>query len=65
MTRLLLLNMAKAKHYCAECQTHFGGPPNYISPEEHANIEHDGGIFRGIKDGNFRDWKRRNRTIVD
>lgn len=51
--------MAKSKHYCADCDTHFGGSPNHITPEEHANIEHEGGFFRGIKDGNWEDWEKR------
>lgn len=51
--------MAEAKHYCATCDTHFGGPPNYISPEEHANIAHEGGVFRGIENADWKDWERR------
>lgn len=51
--------MARAKHYCATCDTHFGSDPNNVTPEEHANIEHDGGMFRGVKNGNYKDWKRK------
>lgn len=55
--------MAKSKHYCATCDTHFGGSPNYITPKEHADIAHDGGLCRGIKNGDWRDWKRKNTKI--
>jgi len=55
----LLTHMAKAKHYCASCDTHFGGPPNNITPQEHADIAHDSGIFKGIKNGTKKDWDRR------
>lgn len=51
--------MARSKHYCADCDTHFGGPPNNVTPEQHAEVAHDGGIFRGIKDGNYKDWNRK------
>ena len=51
--------MAQASHYCRDCDTHFGGPPNNITPEEHAEIAHDGGIFRGIRNGNYKDWNRK------
>lgn len=51
--------MARAKHYCRDCDTHFGGPPNSISPEEHADIAHEQGLFRGIRDGDKWDWQRR------
>jgi hypothetical protein len=50
--------MAESNHYCAECG-HFGGPPNNISPEEHAEIEHDGGLFQGIEDGTKEDFERK------
>jgi hypothetical protein len=53
--------MAQSKHYCADCETHFGGPPNYVTPEEHADHRHNGGLFRGVKNGNFRDWNRMER----
>lgn len=53
--------MAQSKHYCADCETHFGGPPNYVTPEEHADHRHNGGLFRGVKNGNFRDWNRVER----
>lgn len=36
--------MARATHYCITCETHIGGPPNDISPEEHIEIAHDGGL---------------------
>lgn len=52
--------MVESKHYCADCQTHFGGSPNYVTPEEHADIAHGGGWFRGIANGDFRDWTRRH-----
>lgn len=50
--------MASSEHYCAICDTHFGGPPNNISPKEHASIEHDG-IFQGIENGSYKDWNRK------
>lgn len=56
--------MARANHYCADCDTHFGGPPNYVTPEEHADIAHDGGLFRGIRNGNYKDWQRREQFRV-
>lgn len=56
--------MARAKHYCADCDTHFGGPPNYVTPQEHADIAHDGGVFRGIENGNYEDWQRREQFHV-
>lgn len=51
--------MAQAKHYCADCDTHFGGPPNNISPAEHADVAHGGGMFRGIENGNYKSWERK------
>lgn len=55
--------MPKSRHYCADCDTHFGGPPDNITPEEHAEIEHNGGIFRGVEDGNYKDWKRKENYV--
>lgn len=49
--------MAQSKHYCATCETHYGGPPNNITPKEHADIAHDGKLFFGIKNGTWKDWK--------
>lgn len=49
--------MVESKHYCADCDTHYGGSPNYISPEEHADIAHEGKFFRGVENGNWKDWK--------
>lgn len=57
--------MARAKHYCADCETHFGGPPNNITPEEHANTAHNGGMFRGVRNGNYEDWKRKQQFRQD
>lgn len=54
--------MAQSKHYCAICDTHFGGPPNNITPEQHADTAHDGGLFKGIRNGNYKDWQRRQKT---
>jgi len=48
--------MAKANHYCAECDTHFRA-----TVEQHANTYHNGGVFRGITDGNWRDWERKQQ----
>jgi hypothetical protein len=47
--------MAEAKHYCAECDTHFR-----VDPQEHADLEHDGYLFHGIENGDFRDYKRKH-----
>lgn len=41
----------RAKHYCADCNTHFRATLN-----QHAETYHDGGVFRGIRYGNFRDY---------
>jgi hypothetical protein len=38
--------MARAKWYCNTCETYFGGAPNYISPKQHTDVSHDGGIIR-------------------
>lgn len=46
--------MAEADHYCADCDTHFNA-----SPEQHAETYHDGGIFRGVRNGNYRSYERR------
>jgi len=43
--------MAEAKHYCADCDTHFRA-----DPEQHAETYHDGGMFRGIEGGNKSDY---------
>jgi hypothetical protein len=45
--------MAEANHYCASCDTHFRA-----DLEQHAEIYHDGGVFRGIEQGNYQDYKR-------
>jgi len=55
--------MAEANHYCADCDTHFGGPPNYVTPEEHADIAHNGGVFRGVRNGNYRDYERKTGRL--
>jgi hypothetical protein len=57
--------MARAKHYCADCDSHFGGSPNNITPEEHANIAHNSGMFRGVQNGNYKDWKRKQQFRRD
>jgi hypothetical protein len=57
--------MAISKHYCATCDTHFGGPPNDVTPEEHADIEHNGSFFKGIVNGNYKDWQRKEQHRVD
>lgn len=46
----------ESNHYCADCDTHFRLPP-----EEHARIEHDDGLFRGVVDGDYRDYFRATR----
>lgn len=45
--------MAEARHYCADCDTHFRA-----SIEEHAELCHDGGFFRGIENGDYQDYLR-------
>jgi len=57
--------MPHADHYCADCDTHFGGPPNNMTPEEHADVAHDGGLFRGIEDGDYEDWERKEQYRVN
>lgn len=56
MLGLLYVSMAESKHYCADCKTHFT-----VSPQEHADIEHGGGLFRGLEGGDWKDWRRRQR----
>lgn len=55
--------MAEANHYCADCDTHFGGPPNHMTPEEHADFTHGGGMFRGVRNGNYRDYERKTGRL--
>lgn len=43
--------MAEAKHYCADCDTHFRA-----DIEQHAETYHNGEMFRGIEDGNKNDY---------
>lgn len=45
--------MAEAQWYCAECETFGGGPPNNMTPEEHIEFAHDGGLAR-IQDASDR-----------
>ena len=52
--------MARARHYCRDCQTHFR-----VSPRQHADTAHQGGLFRGIVDGTWRDWRRRQHHYRD
>lgn len=51
--------MASAEHYCHSCDTHYGGPPNFITPEEHAAVAHEDGVFLGIEGGDYRKYERR------
>lgn len=44
----------RAKHYCADCDFHFRA-----TPEQHADTYHGGGMFRGITNGNWRDYEFR------
>jgi hypothetical protein len=46
--------MARAKWYCYTCGTYFGGEPNNISPEENADISHDGGLIRAERARNAK-----------
>lgn len=48
----------RAKHYCADCNTHYRA-----SPRQHADTYHDGLLFRGIRNGNFRDYQNRQRRV--
>jgi len=48
--------MAQANHYCRSCDTHFRA-----SPEQHAETYHDGGVFQGVTDGNWKDWERKEQ----
>lgn len=45
----------RAKHYCFDCGFHFRA-----SIEQHSETYHDGGIFRGVKDGNWKDYNKIN-----
>lgn len=54
--------MPRSKHYCADCDTHFGGSPNNVTPQEHADIEHNGSMFRGVENGSYKDWVRMKET---
>lgn len=56
--------MAESRHYCAECDTHFGGPPNHMTPEEHADYAHDGGVFRGVAGGDWQSYARRTEDVL-
>lgn len=42
----VILFIAEAKHFRFECNTHF-----QASPITHADVAHDGAVFRGIIDG--------------
>lgn len=44
--------MPEANHYCANCDTHFR-----VDIEQHAETYHDGGVFLGVEDGDFRDFE--------
>jgi hypothetical protein len=57
--------MSRAQHYCARCESHFGGPPNNVTPEEHQRIEHDGKPFDGERDGTAQDYHRKQTFKVD
>lgn len=46
----------KSDHYCADCKTHFTA-----SLEQHAKTYHDGGIFRGIENGDYKDYQRQQK----
>lgn len=48
--------MARAKHYCADCQTHFRA-----DIDVHAREYHDGAPFPGVEHGDFRDYRRLHR----
>lgn len=50
--------MAESDHYCADCDTHFKA-----DPKVHADAEHDGGFFRGVENGDWRDWDRMEFTL--
>lgn len=44
--------MAESNHYCAECDTHLR-----CDPETHADFAHDGYMFQGVTDGDWRDYE--------
>ena len=44
--------MAESNHYCSDCETHFR-----CSIERHAEVAHDGFMFRGVENGDWRDWQ--------
>lgn len=44
----------RAKHYCADCDTHYRA-----TPRQHADTYHNGGFFSGVTDGNYKDYRRR------
>lgn len=41
--------MATANWYCHECETFGGGMPNEMTPTEHIDFAHDGGIVKMSK----------------
>jgi len=51
--------MAVANHYCADCDTHYRA-----DPEQHAKTYHNGGVFRGIESGNYRDYERQKQYRI-
>lgn len=44
--------MPEGKNYCADCGFHFRD-----SIESHADTYHNGAIFRGVEDGNYKDYQ--------
>ena len=57
--------MAKSTWYCADCETHGGGPPCEITFQEHIDIAHDGAIARGVAKGDYRDYQRKENFRVE
>lgn len=49
----MVIKMAESKHYCAECDTHLR-----CDPKEHADFAHEGYLFHGIENGDWRDYRR-------
>lgn len=52
--------MAESKHYCKSCDTHL-----LCDMETHSEVAHDGGMFRGIEDGDYKDYERREQFRIN
>jgi len=52
--------MAESNHYCSDCDTHLR-----CDMETHADVAHDGGLFRGIENGDYKDYQRRKQFQIN